>query len=252
LTNNPSDEQISVHCHHLLECFAQPSYFRWRGKPLFVWYHLAHFDQPDRLVERYRDCLARRGVEIAVAQFIKNPFDATLGSLTDINYLFEPRLFFGFRRSSRGTRTKKVFDLARRVIGETAAQRILTLADRFQQIGTTFSVEDYLAYRCGDERNRFIARLPGIKQEVISPGWNNAPRYQARFTSLENLDPQSVIVQIRAAATQNNTVPSLINAWNEWSEGAAIEPCAYLGTGYIDALKTMDRASEQAAILESA
>ncbi|HEY6643539.1 glycoside hydrolase family 99-like domain-containing protein [Povalibacter sp.] len=251
LTNDPSDEQIAAHCRYLLECFAQPSYFRWKGKPLFVWYNLAHFDQPDRLIERYRDCLARHGSEIAVGQFIKNPFDATLASLTDINYLFEPRLFFGFRRTSRGTRTKQIFDLVRKVVGEVSAQKILTLADSLQQNGRTFSVEDYLGYRHGEERNRFVARLPGVKQEVISPGWNNAPRYQARFTALGNLDPQAVIEQVRSAVTQNSTVPPLINAWNEWSEGAAIEPCAYLGTRYIDALMTLDHASNQAAILES-
>jgi hypothetical protein len=31
-------------------------------------------------------------------------------------------------------------------------------------------------------------------------------------------------------------LPILVNAWNEWTETAAIEPCAYLGTRYADAI----------------
>jgi hypothetical protein len=237
LTSAPTDEQIEAHCHHLVECFAHPSYFRWQGKPLFVWYHLAHFDRPGHLVERYRNCLRRHGVEIAVGHFIKNPFDSELADFADASYLFEPRLYFGFRRTSRGTRAKRLFDAFQRVAGERASQRLLMLADRFQQRGLMHRAANYLAYRQAQERARFVEALPGAVQEVISPGWNNAPRYGERFTALESLEPQHVSQQVRQAAAQAHGLPPLINAWNEWSEGAAIEPCAYFGTRYLDALR---------------
>jgi hypothetical protein len=78
--------------------------------------------------------------------------------------------------------------------------------------------------------------LPGLVQEVISPGWNNAPRYAKRFTRLEDVPPAFFRTMLEDAS-RSNGLPPLINAWNEWSEGAAIEPCAYLGSRYLDAAR---------------
>ena len=66
------------------------------------------------------------------------------------------------------------------------------------------------------------------------PGWNNAPRYGERFTALADV-PAAAFGELLRAPSRSD-LPLLINAWNEWSEGAAIEPCAYLGTRYLDAL----------------
>jgi hypothetical protein len=236
LPRTPSKEQIERHCAHLVRCFEQPTYFRLQGKPLFVWYHLSHFEQPAQLIERYRDALRSLGHEVVVGHFIKNPFDAALASMVDVSYLFEPRLYFGFQRSSRGARAKKAFDAFARLVGERAAQRLLLLADRFQQKGHVFTTEDYLAYRGAAQRRRFVEALPGVVQEVLSPGWNNAPRYEERFTALESIAPEVFGDQVGAASAAVPGLPPLVNAWNEWSEGAAIEPCAYFGARYLDRL----------------
>jgi hypothetical protein len=236
LSSDPTDAQIEAHCCHLARCFEHPSYFRWHGKPLLVWYHLAHFEHPQALVDRYRRALALHGVEIAVGHFIKSPSDAGLARVADVSYLFEPRLYFGFQRMGRGSRAKQVLKGIKRLIGEYGAQRLLLLADRLQQKGQIYSVADYLAYLGSEERSQFMRGLTGSIQEVVSPGWNNAPRYESRFTALNDIAPKQVAEQVCAAAAQTPNLPPLINAWNEWSEGAAIEPCAYLGTQYLDAI----------------
>jgi len=196
--------------------------------------------------------LGRLGFDVVVGHFIKNPFDAGLASMVDVSYLFEPRLYFGFQRASRGTRAKKAFDLVTRFVGERNAQRLLLLADRFQQKGHVFSAADYLAYRDTQERRRFAEDLPGLVQEVLSPGWNNAPRYEERFTALENLAPDAFANELRLASAAVPSLPPLVNAWNEWSEGAAIEPCAYLGSRYLDALKGASQVTPADLILQSA
>jgi hypothetical protein len=237
LSAAPTAQQIAEHCRYLIRCFAQPSYFRWRGKPLFVWYHLAHFDDPKAVVDGYRQCLREMGTEVVLGHFIKNPFDAPNSAFVDMSYLFEPRLYFGTRRAGRGSTAKAAVDRLRKIFGERAVQRLLLVFDRLQQRGQTFRADDYLAYLASDERRRFCSTLNGVVQQVISPGWNNTPRYDKRFTALEDLPPAAFGELVRDAAS-SAAPPALINAWNEWSEGAAIEPCAYLGTRYLDVIGT--------------
>lgn len=235
LPTEPTPSQIEHHCEHLVRCFSHPTYWRWEGKPLFVWYHLGHFARPGEVVEQYREALARKGVDIAFAHYIKNPFDAQCAGLVEASYLFEPRLFFGMQRASRGSGAKRAFDRVRSSLGERAAARLLTLFDRLQRNGRTHAASAFLDYLASAGRAEFAASLPGRVQQVLSPGWNNSPRYGARFTALQNLPAERFGELVRAAAA-SGTLPPLINAWNEWSEGAAVEPCAYFGTRYLDAI----------------
>ncbi|MGC3982212.1 MAG: glycoside hydrolase family 99-like domain-containing protein [Steroidobacteraceae bacterium] len=104
LTREPSDTEVQLHCDYLVKCFERPNYWRWEGKPLFVWYNLAHFLHPERVVSTYREQLFRRGFDVATAHFVKHPFDIQYSKFTDASYLFEPRLFFGTRSAVRGNR----------------------------------------------------------------------------------------------------------------------------------------------------
>jgi hypothetical protein len=237
LPHEPAGADIEAHCRYLVTCFEQPSYFRWQGKPLFVWYHLDHFSHPEQVLDQYRNCFRNHGVEIAVGHFVKNPFDSQHARLADVSYLFEPRLHFGMRRAGRGAGAKKAFDTVKRVAGDRVAQSLLALMDSIQQRGQTHSATEHMQYLASEQRRRLATALQGTVQEVVSPGWNNTPRYADRFTALQDLDPQQFGALVLAAAARVRTLPPLINAWNEWSEGAAIEPCAYLGSRYLDALR---------------
>jgi hypothetical protein len=246
LSREPTRADIEAHCRYLITCFEQPSYFKWQGRPLFVWYHLDHFRNPERVLAEYRNCFRGASVEVAFGHFVKNPFDSQHARLVEVSYLFEPRLHFGMQRAGRSAGAKKAFDAIQRVAGDRVAQSLLALMDRVQQKGQTHSAVDHVEYLRSEQRSRLAASLHGTVQDVISPGWNNTPRYADRFTALQDLDPQQFGALVHAASARMNTLPPLINAWNEWSEGAAIEPCAYLGTRYLDALRAPadDRASE--------
>jgi hypothetical protein len=71
----------------------------------------------------------------------------------------------------------------------------------------------------------------------LSPGWNNIPRYPSNFTSLTDISPKLFVKLLRDHSIKNCPLPPLINAWNEWSEGAAIEPCVYYKDSYLAEIK---------------
>lgn len=241
LSSTPTQHEIEVHCDHLAICFAHPAYTKWHGKPLFVWYNLGHFDQPESVVVRYRDAMLRRGFDMAIAHFVKNPFDLAHCAFTDASYMFEPRLFFGSQKATRGRAAMATLNMVKKLVGTAGVEALLVAMDRLQKSGTAHSAARFLAYMDSPARVAWLAATQQPCQEVLSPGWNNAPRYGERFTALETLNPLT-FGKLVGEALRKCDLPPLLNAWNEWTEGAAIEPCAYLGRSYLDAVTAAVRA----------
>lgn len=240
----PTISDIQHHCDHLALCFSNPGYLRIEGKPLLAIYNLAHFSRPGEVLAAYRSELSRRGFAPFIVQFVKKVFDRDYAPMVDGNYLFEPRLYFSMRRGAAGSRSKKMRDLVAGAFGEAFVSRLLVLMDRAAARGLAYPAEDFLDYLSSAERAAFRATLSGDVQEVISPGWNNSPRYGDRFTAIEDLEPAAFERLVREAMNHGARLPALVNAWNEWSEGAAIEPCAYLGRRYLDTISSQSRANK--------
>lgn len=238
LDPNPDDTKIAAHCRHLAQCFASPTYYRWQGRPLFVWYNLGHFRHPARTVDRYRTTLAALGFDVAMANFVKNAADIALSTCTDATYIFEPRMFFNMGRADRGGLAKRGFDTVASIFGRDTANRILVATETMsRRQGRIFSADDFVAYMLSDARASLLQGITHPCQNVLSPGWDNRPRYEDRqFTALDRLTPAQFST-LMAASASASPLPPLINAWNEWTELAAIEPCAYLGTRYLDVLQ---------------
>jgi hypothetical protein len=98
--------------------------------------------------------------------------------------------------------------------------------------GASYTFPEFLRYFASDERQRFSRSSACPVQDIVTCGWNNAPRYRSRFTKLEVPTVEqfsSMMDAVAASAARCSEIPILCNAWNEWSEGAAIEPCSYLG-----------------------
>lgn len=237
LKNTPSIDDIEVHCDHLAQCFMKNDYFKVNGRPVFVIYNISHFDNPEEVLRLYSKCLDRRGFNVFFIQFIKNPLDVNYSMFFDASYLFEPRLFFGMQRIGRGGFAKKIQRQLTSKLGDEAVAKLMLYLDRFQQKGARYCAEDFIAYMKSDARISIIKNTNTPVQDVISPGWNNTPRYNEKFTCLENIDHDIFANLVLNSSKKCEQLPPLINAWNEWSEGAAIEPCAYLGARYLEAIK---------------
>lgn len=238
LSEAPTNAEIESHCDHLVKCFESADYLRIDGRPLFIFYSLSHFASPDDVLTRYRVAIRQRGHDVCIGHFVKNPYDIQYSYLVDVTYFFEPRLFFGMQRAGRGNAAKRIHDGLKSVIGDTLINRLVLLIDRFQQRGSTYDAQLFLSYFQSDERMKLLRSVVGPVQDVLSPGWNNTPRYSERFTAVGNIDPEDFAKSLRQSTDRCLVLPPLINAWNEWSEGAAIEPCAYLGARYLNSLSS--------------
>jgi hypothetical protein len=74
------------------------------------------------------------------------------------------------------------------------------------------------------------------------PSWDNTPRAKRELVVFDGAAPEryehwlsSVLHGARQPAGERPLV--FLNAWNEWAEGAHLEPCQRWGTGYLEATR---------------
>jgi lipopolysaccharide biosynthesis protein len=92
--------------------------------------------------------------------------------------------------------------------------------------------------------NQLASRIPDyIRYRGVMPAWDNTPRRGNRAHILVDSSPQQyerwlafLVAQARErAAIQEPLI--FINAWNEWAEGAYLEPDQYYGHARLSATR---------------
>jgi len=77
--------------------------------------------------------------------------------------------------------------------------------------------------------------------KCIIPSWDNEARKTNRGSGHINCSPEKYQIWLEQAINyaQNNKIENEsfvgINAWNEWAEGAHLEPDVYYGSSYLNA-----------------
>lgn len=68
--------------------------------------------------------------------------------------------------------------------------------------------------------------------QVAFPDWDNAPRYKERATFFSDASPRNFENALDVIKEKTKLHPDkiiFVNAWNEWSEGAYLEPDTVYG-----------------------
>ncbi len=233
LSAKPDRKAVADHVAYLAPFMGSSSYTKIDERPLFVIYKLDSFAQPDVTLALYRDEFRRAGLNPLIGFFVKNVSDMQYSRFFDFCYLFEPRLFFNFQGVRQNRLAIKVFKIISDAISSRMAESFSEKITRFlNRSGSNYTFAKFLRYFTSAERHQFVRSSACPTQEIVTCGWNNAPRYRDRFTKLEvpTVEQFSTMMDMVAdSAASRNEMPLLCNAWNEWSEGAAIEPCSYLG-----------------------
>ena len=89
----------------------------------------------------------------------------------------------------------------------------------------------------------YLKRSAQKMYRAISPMWDNTPRRMNAGLVLDGSTPELFQAWLGGIMQENKERGDLdddiifINAWNEWAEGAYMEPDAYWGYGYLDAAR---------------
>ena len=233
VSTSPSREEVRNHVQHLKPFMESESYTTVLNRPLFVIYRPDFFRDPVNTINCYRDEFNRVGVNVLIGCCIKSTLDVEHSTYFDFCYLFEPRLFFNF---SGLRKSKLIHSVYGRILKSMDYSKVEYWSEKIgsllRKASKTYSFKCFLEYYRSTERKSLIESLACGAQNVLICGWNNAPRYRDRFTEVDVPTKEQFLQMLSESLGDSccsENLPLLCNAWNEWSEGAAIEPCQYLG-----------------------
>jgi len=188
-------------------------YLRLGGRPLFVIYNPDHIPTPDRTVARWRRKWSdNHGLEPLI--FMAQTFDRE----DPRAYGFDGAMEFPPHKLAAKIRPREVID----AYSQTFAGRVM-------------NYDDLVATSVAEPAPSF----PLIKAAL--PSWDNEARRPNRSVIFEGSTPAKYEAWLqtlveRAIEHPTHGLPIVaINAWNEWAEGAYLEPDVYFGSAYLNA-----------------
>lgn len=203
------------HFYDLLEAFKDERYIRVNGKPLFLIYRPGNIPRCEEMLKFWNRLAAGNGLE--GIHFVR-----TLGGFPvpqqkgfDASVEFEPHYTFAHHHSEN----------LWNYITTARSQHLIVDYD-----GVWQSV---------------LGRSPHRGGEMVYPGafvnWDNTPRLAEKGQSCIGASPDKfrhyLSLQLRRAASVYQSEFLFINAWNEWAEGAYLEPDRHYRYRYLEAVK---------------
>lgn len=198
----------------LLRYFADPRYIRLDGRPLFLVYHAGLLPDMPATIARWREvCLAagERPPYCVMVQSFTNRDPRPLGF--DAAVQFPPHA----PHLPQGLPQTWVPGISAVFPGKTIAYEELA-RQMLVALDTPFPL-----FPC------------------VCPGWDNTPRRGRRATVFVGARPDRYAAWLEAAcrhvrtALPENQGLAFVNAWNEWGEGAHLEPCRHWGYAFLNA-----------------
>jgi lipopolysaccharide biosynthesis protein len=199
-----------------------PRYLRVQGKPLLLVYRPGLLPDPAATASRWRHWCREQGIgeiQLAYVQSFDRVDPRTIG--------FDAAVEFPPNNTAQAP--------------ITARQRLLNPDYR----GDVYDWRELARQSMAQPQPQYL-RYPGV-----NPGWDNEPRRAGGGRVFAHASPRGYRDWLRHAisvATHNQPEPLVfINAWNEWAEGAVLEPDTRLGHAWLQATRDALRASPAAA-----
>ncbi|MFH1196288.1 MAG: glycoside hydrolase family 99-like domain-containing protein [bacterium] len=209
IAQNYSEEDDIQHIRFLSEIFKDKRYIRINGKPLFLVYKASRIPDPLKTTSTWRR-------------------EARLLGIGEI-YLCRVESF----KSEKTDPFSLGFDAA------------VEFQPDWSELGTPIlKTENFKAYDYKNVVEKMLNKpVPAYKRfSCVTPSWDNSPRRKNNVAILHNSTPEKFQYWIQEVIKRQSTVRTgenliFINAWNEWGEGAHLEPDMKFGNAYLEAAK---------------
>jgi hypothetical protein len=211
------DDDDTAHLRHLAPAFADPRYLRVDGKPLFVVYRASRLPDPRRTTDLWRAEAARLGLGDLFLARVES-YSNERGDPTRLGF----DAAIEFQPNWRQMRSSAVRAGVRRIT---------------RRLGITRFDPPFTTYDYGTLAQGALAAPapPYLRYPCVTPRWDNSPRRATGAVILTGSNPARYGDWVRGTLARDEPELLFVNAWNEWGEGAHLEPCERWGRAYLDA-----------------
>lgn len=217
------------HYEYLRKFFMDPRYIKVGNKPVFQIYRTFEIEKLDKMLECFRKWCVEDGFDGMYV--ISGKTAATLetrDNLIDGYYFFEPGYTLKHDFSSLHRFEYNLSVLVKSTINKIFKTKILERKIPAKWIINSIVKRDY-------KDNEF----PGL-----IPDWDNTPRRDYKglvYTGTNPDDFMKALEILKSKKPDSDTDFVYINAWNEWGEGAVLEPDEDKKYAYLSAIKRVTK-----------
>ncbi|MDO4467512.1 MAG: glycoside hydrolase family 99-like domain-containing protein [Bacillota bacterium] len=213
-----NEKEWKEHIDYLLPFFQDERYIKVDKKPLFVLYRTNHINRCDEMIQYWdRICQEAGLAGIYVVEENNNFQEGSACAHSSAILDFEP----GYTRSFDKTTVVKIKNKLSSFLGKKYS---------------LFSYQD----TCEHMIQRDVKKEDKPHFLGCFTGWDNTPRRNEGGTIAQDASPalfeHYLRIQIQRSEAFGNSF-LFVNAWNEWAEGAYLEPDTKYGYAYLEAVR---------------
>ncbi|HLP81281.1 MAG TPA: glycoside hydrolase family 99-like domain-containing protein [Nitrosomonas sp.] len=238
-THPPTEESWRRHYGYLIRAWKDPRAIKVDGKPVFVIYRPQNIEKIDDMLKYWR-CLAEKDGLPGLYFIFQKTYDLPNRSqLNGFDALFHFQPFeavYSPNYNAASIKKSPLFRLVRR------------LPERYQDFLRSLHAKmvTNLTFHNYDSIWEQIVELRADRSLTTYPGafvdWDNTARYKRRATVFKGASParfkfwfSKLLKTMPERQLPENFI--FINAWNEWSEGAYLEPDERFGLQYLESIR---------------
>ena len=214
ISQNYSDEDDLDFIRYVSQYLKSHKYFKINGKPVILVYRPSLFPSIEKTVERWRSWCRENGIgEIYLI------YTQSFENVDPKIYGFDAAAEFPPNNSAPPELTKEIEGLNGDFGGHVFDWSV------FVERSLNYKDPAYKLFR------------------GVCPGWDNTPRRKNKSTIFVNSSPELFYEWVSNAIryTHENYAPEerliFVNAWNEWGEGAHLEPDQKYGYAYLNSIR---------------
>lgn len=236
-THPPHKERWDLHFDYLIKAWTDERAIKIDGKPVFAIYRPNLINDIDQMLDYWREKAHKYGLDgLYIVAQKHGPFVGNIKqSLNSFDAAFQFLPFDGI------SVTRMIYAVYKS-LPQPMRKIMLNLKTNFEMNKkvrhTLFNYDQIWENALSSETELGLTTFPGAYVD-----WDNTPRYKNRARIHQGATPERFqywLTELIKSMPSRNLPENFvfINAWNEWAEGAYLEPDEKYGYQYLEALKS--------------